>query len=61
MVTDFSKYPEDRRHRCEIFHCHYRKDRYCCFYCQHKGTCRNPCHNDPERCGKAFEQEAKAK
>lgn len=58
-VQDFSKCPEDKRHKCEIFHCDSRRDRYCCFYCQRKGICRNPCLNNPERCGKAFEEDKK--
>lgn len=52
---------QDTRHKCEIFHCDQRRDRYCCFYCWRIGTCRNPCLNHPERCGKAFEQEVKNK
>lgn len=58
MVTDFSKHPEgeDKTHKCEIFHCDMRRDRYCCFYCSRKNICRNPCLNNPERCGKAFEE-----
>lgn len=46
---------QDTRHRCEIFHCDKRGDRYCCFYCNRE--CKNPCHNNPERCGEAFEKE----
>lgn len=52
---------QDTRHKCEIFHCDQRRDRYCCFYCLRKSICKNPCLNHPERCGKSFEQEAKKK
>lgn len=55
---DFYKHPEGegKKHKCEIFHCDMRRDRYCCFYCGEKNICRNPCLNIPERCGKAFEE-----
>ena len=52
-------FPEDTKHRCEVFHCHRRKDRYCCFYCKWKWICKSPCRNDPAKCGLAFEQEEK--
>lgn len=42
--------------KCEIFHCDKRGDRYCCFYCEKKSKCNNPCLNYPDRCGKAFEE-----
>lgn len=47
---------QDTQHKCEIFHCDKRGDRYCCFYCWKKDKCKNPCHNNPEKCGKAFEE-----
>lgn len=38
---------------CSRFHCDKRGDRYCCADCAERkeGLCRNPCLNDPERCG----------
>ncbi len=42
---------------CEIFHCDHRGDRYCCYFCDSKDTCRNPCQNNPYRCGKFFEKD----
>lgn len=47
---------QDTQHKCEIFHCDQRRDRYCCFYRRRKDKCKNPCHNNPEKCGKAFEE-----
>lgn len=32
----------DTKHRCEIFHCDRRRDRYCCFYCHMKESCKIP-------------------
>lgn len=43
-------------HKCQIFHCDRRGDRYCCFYCERKKKCKNPCLNRPDRCGQAFEE-----
>lgn len=45
------------KHRCDIFHCDKRGDRYCCFFCNNKEKCKNPCMNNPEKCGKAFIKE----
>lgn len=36
---------------CSRFHCDRRGDRYCCAGCRLKPECRNPCQNDPARCG----------
>ncbi len=46
--------PEKRNARmCSRFHCDRRGDRYCCFDCveRKRDRCRNPCLNDPARCG----------
>jgi len=50
----------DTKHRCEIFHCDRRRDRYCYFYCHMKESCKNPCLNGPERCGKSSVKEEQA-
>lgn len=42
--------------RCEIFHCDERRDRYCCYWCWRRSVCKNPCKNNPERCGAAFKK-----
>lgn len=44
------------KHKCQIFHCDRRGDRYCCFYCERKNRCKNPCLNHPDRCGQAFDK-----
>lgn len=38
---------------CSRFHCDKRGDRYCCADCveRKRDRCRNPCLNDPSRCG----------
>ena len=38
---------------CSRFHCDKRGDRYCCADCveRKRDRCRNPCLNDPARCG----------
>lgn len=36
---------------CSTFHCDRRGDRYCCADCSQKPLCKNPCLNDPSRCG----------
>lgn len=36
---------------CTRFHCDRRGDRYCCADCPLKSRCKNPCLNDPARCG----------
>lgn len=44
--------PEKNKFRmCSLFHCDKRGDRYCCVDCRLKPKCRNPCQNDPARCG----------
>ena len=40
-----------QKQMCDIFHCDRRGDMYCCYYCPKKNTCRNPCLNNPEKCG----------
>lgn len=50
---------QEKDHFCMIFHCDKRRNRYCCFYCSDKDRCDNPCLNDPDKCGKAFEKEKK--
>lgn len=42
---------------CEIFFCNKRKERYCCFYCDERENCKNPCLNTPDLCEKHFVQE----
>lgn len=42
---------------CEIFFCDRRGERYCCYHCPGKKECKNPCVNNPEKCGKHFIQE----
>lgn len=42
---------------CQIFHCDHRGDRYCCHDCQRRDKCKNPCRNNPARCGQVFEKE----
>ena len=39
--------------RCSRFHCDKRGDRFCCADCveRKRDHCRNPCLNDPCRCG----------
>lgn len=47
--------------KCKIFNCtrsRYVNDR-CCYYCQKKGICGDPCLNNPERCGMCFYPEPK--
>ena len=38
---------------CSRFHCDKRGGRFCCADCveRKRDRCRNPCHNDPARCG----------
>ena len=40
-------------HGCSRFHCDKHGDRYCCADCveRKRDRCRNPCLNDPSRCG----------
>lgn len=43
--------------RCAIFHCDKTGNRYCCYWCRSKRVCRNPCLNNPSKCGAFFETE----
>ena len=36
---------------CKNFYCDYLRDRYCCVGCRYFVICKNPCWNDPSRCG----------
>lgn len=48
----------DKRHRCKIFNCDYRRGGFCCCYCWRKDYCYNPCLNTPERCKEMIVREA---
>lgn len=37
--------------RCKNFNCDRRHGNYCCADCGYRTTCKNPCLNDPSRCG----------
>lgn len=39
---------------CKIFHCDHRGDRYCCGFCPRRKKCKNPCLNNPSKCGQYF-------
>lgn len=51
-----TKKSADGSHMCEIFFCDKRRERHCCFYCDRKDICKNPCLNNPEVCKKHFIQ-----
>ena len=36
---------------CSVFHCDKRGDCYCCIDCNKIQKCRNPCQNNPDKCG----------
>ncbi len=48
----------DKRHRCKIFNCDYRRGNFCCRYCWCKDFCDNPCLNTPKRCKEIIVLEA---
>lgn len=50
-----------QKQMCDIFHCDRRGDMYCCYYCPKKKGCRNPCLNDPGKCGQIKLKEKGAK
>lgn len=37
--------------RCVIFNCDHCRGNICCTYCINKSKCKNPCLNNPQRCG----------
>lgn len=37
--------------RCKIFNCDRRHGNYCCFDCNLRSKCKNPCQNSPYHCG----------
>lgn len=46
----------DGAHMCDIFFCDKKRERHCCYYCEDKKKCSNPCLNNPDACGKHFIQ-----
>lgn len=36
---------------CQIFNCDQMRGNICCAYCVKKVKCKNPCLNNPQRCG----------
>ena len=38
---------------CQRFHCDHMGNRICCAYCEKYRRCKNPCKNDPKKCGLA--------
>jgi hypothetical protein len=56
IFRNFTKYP-----RCKIFNCsRSRAVSYkCCYYCEKKGMCHDPCKNDPQKCGQCYYPEIK--
>lgn len=42
---------EHNGRRCIQFYCDHRGERVCCADCNRKHKCKNPCLNDPSRCG----------
>lgn len=47
--------------KCKIFNC--TRARYvnnrCCYYCEKKDKCSDPCFNDPKKCSMCFYPETK--
>lgn len=39
------------RRYCSRFYCDHFGERFCCTDCLRKMACKNPCWNDPSRCG----------
>lgn len=39
------------KRRCMIFNCDHMRGNICCADCSHKSKCKNPCLNNPHRCG----------
>lgn len=37
--------------RCKLFNCDKRHGHYCCSSCHLRSKCKNPCQNNPDRCG----------
>lgn len=46
--------------RCKNFNCDRRHGNYCCADCGYRTTCKNPCLNDPSRCGLEDKEPAKS-
>ena len=40
---------------CKLFNCDQRHGNFCCAKCKDKKNCKNPCLNDPDKCGKSEE------
>lgn len=36
---------------CQIFNCDERHGNFCCAKCRDRKKCKNPCKNDPKKCG----------
>ncbi|WP_313525430.1 hypothetical protein [Anaerotignum sp.] len=37
--------------RCAVFNCNRRHGNTCCADCVNRASCKNPCLNNPQRCG----------
>ncbi len=42
---------KEQMRRCRNFNCDTLHGHYCCADCKWKAGCKNPCLNDPSRCG----------
>lgn len=42
--------PNAARPQCKIFGCELLGSSACCFYCDHRASCPDPCNNHPDRC-----------
>ena len=51
LFRGISAYPKCAIFECKRYHGGTVNNR-CCFYCDKKDQCGDPCLNDPERCGK---------
>lgn len=44
-----------KKRQCKLFYCDRLQERYCCADCGYQSCrgprCKNPCLNDPEKCG----------
>ena len=37
--------------KCLLFNCDKKHKNQCCYFCDNRKKCKNPCLNNPQKCG----------
>ena len=47
--------------KCRLFNCDKKHKNQCCYFCDRRGKCKNPCLNNPQKCGTAYSNKTLSK